>query len=91
MKIAYHSSTHIGIENNFILKQKSDLVSAHLLQKVENVNLLTDLELLELKKQWCGEAFDAGFEKCGENMIDHLIEVSKPLPDKETFLNNIKL
>lgn len=51
----------------------------------------TTEQLIELKKQWCGEAFDAGFEKCGENMIDHLIEVSKPLPDKETFLNNIKL
>lgn len=42
-------------------------------------------------KTLLGEAFDAGFKKSGENFIDHIIEIPNPAPDKQTFLNNLKI
>ena len=35
------------------------------------------------------EIWDAAFEKSGENMIDHIIEISNPAPDKETYIDNL--
>lgn len=91
MEIVNYTSTHIGIENNFVLKKWNDLVSAHLLQKVENVNLFTDSELLELKKKWAEEAWDASkeytYDSWDASMNMH--PISKP--DKETYLNNLNL
>lgn len=53
--------------------------------------LLTPLELLELRKKWASEDWDAAFKKSGENMIDHVIEISNPAPDKETYINSLTL
>lgn len=44
---------------------------------------------LEEFKKAIGDAFEAGFKKCGENMIDHLIEISNPAPDKKQYIINL--
>lgn len=51
------------------------------LKPIENVNILTDSELLELKKKWMEEAMDEGafIQQEGKN------------EDREQFLNNLKL
>ena len=58
-----------------------------LLIPVENVYLLTVDEI----KKIVNDAWDAGFRKSVENSVDHMIEISNPTPDKEAYLNNLKL
>ena len=58
-----------------------------LLIPVENVYLLTKDEI----KNIVSDAWDAGFRKSVENSVDHMIEISNPAPDKEAYLNNLKL
>ena len=96
MEITNRTSTYIGIENNFVLKKSNDLVSAHLLQKVENVNILTDSELLELKKKWCEETFEHTLkyakDKCwSREGMEYEMNETFTNKHKETYLNNLSI
>jgi len=72
-------------------ESNAGLLVSESLQRAEPSYLLTPLELLELRKKWASEDWDAAFKKSGENMIDHVIEISNPAPDKETYINSLTL
>lgn len=64
----------------------------HWLKEVQNVNILTDAELLELKKKWMQEAWDAA-DPIKKMIDDFLFKGESEIihTDRETFSNSIKL
>lgn len=79
-----------GMWEGYNLRNKGEVTDW--LKPIENVNILTDSELLELKKKWCEEAWDACWGNLGSDIGYALNENMKhDKPDKETYLNNLNL
>lgn len=57
----------------------------HWIEKKEEMVCMSKEEAIK----WAGEIWEAAFKKSGENMIDHIIEIPNPAPDKDTYINNL--
>lgn len=60
---------------------------------VSNCYVLTPEELLELKKKWAGEAFDAGdtYRTCVVEDWDGSGEGNGSTPNKPTYINSLSI
>lgn len=92
-KTVYVPAPKCNPNNNEEGVRNIGVIEAVVLEKLENVNILTDSELLKLKKKWCGEAWDASSDNEQEEYVESELGWvrDKNIPDKETYLNNLNL
>ena len=96
-KTVYVPAPKCNPNNNEEGVRNIGVIEAVVLEKLENVNILTDSELLELKKKWAEEAFIAGeiegwFSKDGVGNMDEFLKATNVIrQSKKTYLNNLNL
>lgn len=99
------SSAHVDFSENkytpanSFIRTGNDLLSSELLERNEDCYLLSQTELLELKKKWCSDGFNEGHESRAKNTtvyntefgVNAKIDQNKISKDKTQYINNLTL
>ncbi len=84
LKFAAHIEDKVYTPSDQFIKENDNFVSVAILDKKENVYVHTPEELLELKKKWCKEAFQSGYNFCMDG-------IHAEVGNKETYVNNLTI